>query len=470
MHQIEISYRSTNIRPIVPLILFFRLNGIYVSEKFFDYGSEEERFLMAGFPDVNKSFEDKRMRETQTPDMYFYVIEGMDDFYAFIRMQIESEIVPEKYIFIDATEGFALSRKLKDVYDVVCIKYDKDLELLSKIIDILGSDESERVCLHYVADVYCGKEIWCTSLMGKYFYPADTQERFDKVAVAYTKAVSALKQQLEQYRLEFAGGKYLQYAICNLMYETNIYYMKNGRTGVYRPQSIVMPLLEMLDKMKSHSGYAGSVQLLLAQIYEDLFKEPNIAYKNYLSLCREPYSAFVFMKKAEYWRTFGKNNKYAIKYNTMSVAHFLEYYQAWFNLGICYVQAGGYAEALHAFQKVKIILKNRRRASVLRPMEMEYLFKSYCCSGYIEYNYFRDIDRAIKEDMEAEHIWDEIEYSNYYKMLGNEQDYIKKKIKMQFNIGYLYRIIYKLANKSGDHYLAEEYYKRMRGASDEMIS
>ena len=116
-----------------------------------------------------------------------------------------------------------------------------------------------------------------------------------------------------------------------------------------------------------------------------------------------------------------------------------------------------YRRALEAFRNVKVILRNRRYESVLRPIELEYLYRAYCCSGYIQYNCFGDFDMALKEDLGAERVWSEIDDSRFYLLLDDKEDaeYIKSTIKRQFNIGALYRVIYKLAMKAGDSYLAE---------------
>ena len=78
---------------------------------------------------------------------------------------------------------------------------------------------------------------------------------------------------------------------------------------------------------------------------------------------------------------------------------------------------------------------------------------------------------ALKEDLGAEKVWSEIDDSRFYLLLDDKEDaeYIKSTIKQQFNIGSLYRIIYKLAMKAGDSYLAEGYHKKMQKIQNKTI-
>lgn len=76
MQRIEITYRSTNIEPTLFLILFFRLIGIYVSEKFFDYGVNEELLMLNKFPEIRELYRENEGLNLSAPDRHFFVIEN----------------------------------------------------------------------------------------------------------------------------------------------------------------------------------------------------------------------------------------------------------------------------------------------------------------------------------------------------------------------------------------------------------
>ena len=76
MQRIEITYRSTNIEPTLFLILFFRLIGIYVSEKFFDYGVNEELLILNKFPEIRELYRENEGLNLSAPDRQFFVIEN----------------------------------------------------------------------------------------------------------------------------------------------------------------------------------------------------------------------------------------------------------------------------------------------------------------------------------------------------------------------------------------------------------
>lgn len=470
MQQIEFTYRSTNIDPSISVMLFMRLNGIYIYEKFFDFGREEELSLFTKFPE----YEEYKIEEAWESDAQFYVMESTQDVDTFLRTCDWEFFNPKKCVFIDTTKDGFLKELTEAIGGAQYIRYRGNTSLLHDIIDILEPDRTEREFLKNVAEIYCEKKVWQLNLVGKYFYPAETQERFDEVIDAYREVVHALKNKLNMYGVRLGDkstiGMYIRYAVCNLAYEANLYCIRNKKTQIYWPESIVRPLSQLAGNLKENR-FKDSVELLLTQVYDNLMMEPNRAYKKYLEMCREPYSAFCYYKKAEYWIHFGDNTKHAIRYYLHSAVHFPQYYQAWFHLGIAYVQTGEYRRALEAFRNVKVILRNRRYESVLRPIELEYLYRAYCCSGYIQYNCFGDFDMALKEDLGAEKVWSEIDDSRFYLLLDDKEDaeYIKSTIKRQFNIGALYRVIYKLAMKAGDSYLAEGYHKKMQKIENQTI-
>lgn len=464
MQRIEITYRSTNIEPTLFLILFFRLIGIYVSEKFFDYGVNEELLILNKFPEIRELYRENEGLNLSAPDRQFFVIENNGDFHEFVRRYVRTNIDLKKCVFIDVSGDFEIDYPIDLIDNSYYIKYGDEKQLLYNIIDVMPMDKQEQKLLKKVAKKYCKQEMWKVHLKGKYFYPADTKEHFIDVLSKYKVMINALNDSVEEHGIEYEGekGRYIQYAICNLMYEADLYCVKNEWLELYNPKSIIKSLVSLLQKQEAYKTFVENIQLLCTQIYDDLLKEPNIAYQNYLTLYRKTNSSFVYLKMADYWRFFGQRINKAIQYYIMSAASFPEYYQAWFHLGCCYVQTGDYTRALDAFWNVKYILKRRQRAAVLRPMEVIYLYKSYCCSGYIQYHYFREIDKAILEDVTAECIWDEIEQSHFYKIMDDSEHYMKQIIKKQLHIGKLYRVIYKLANQVGDVSLAEEYHKKIR--------
>lgn len=461
MQRIELIYRSTNTNPSVVISLFLKMIGIYIFERFLDYGMEEEQSIYDIFPNIRKERETSQMEETWVSDGRICIVETIDDIYSLLDLSRRLRIALENCIVVSSVQDDALNKYLGSIDGIKCIVYSNEQKLLDEIIEVLPFEEEEKSLLHEAVNVYCANSAWQVTLNGRYFYPADTQERYKAVTGRYQTVIDALRQKLNESGINLGDNKgcYVQYAICNLAYEVNFYGLRSNRSEMYFQDSIIKPLLQLMRALSSDNKFRNSVQLLLTQIYEDLLKETNIAYENYLTLCREPYSAFVYFKKANYWKDFGSKPERALQYYEQSVARFPQYYQAWFNMGVCCAGLGYYGDAMAAFQNVKRILGKKRRASVLRPIETEYLYKAYCCCGDIWYNHFGNPHAAIKEDMVAETIWSEIEESGFYAVMAEEADriYLTNVMKKQFNIDSLRAVIEKLANRVKDYELAKEY-------------
>ena len=154
MQQIEFTYRSTNIDPSISVMLFMRLNGIYIYEKFFDFGREEELSLFTKFPE----YEEYKMEEAWESDAQFYVMESTQDVDTFLRTCDWEFFNPKKCVFIDTTKDGFLKELTEAIGGAQYIRYRGNTSLLHDIIDILEPDRTEREFLKNVAEIYCEKK------------------------------------------------------------------------------------------------------------------------------------------------------------------------------------------------------------------------------------------------------------------------------------------------------------------------
>lgn len=101
---------------------------------------------------------------------------------------------------------------------------------------------------------------------------------------------------------------------------------------------------------------------------------------------------------------------------------------------------------------------------MVRPMEIEYLFKAACQCGDIYNQKLYDVHRALKEYKLAEKIWHTIDSSLFLKIIGfseDEEDFFKKRMKNELSINRVYTKLSELYRQSGDIDKAMEYLMKL---------
>lgn len=203
-----------------------------------------------------------------------------------------------------------------------------------------------------------------------------------------------------------------------------------------------------------------SFYLLLAQIYDDLLKDSNMAYEYYLPACKD-YNAYAYYRKGIYWQEYAKEYEKAAKYYAKSVCIFPEYYRAWYMLGFCYMNMGRCSEALDVFRNIGRILNPRLNTKKMRPVEIEYLFKAQNQCAYICNKVMNNPQQSIRENFKAEEVWNAIDQSEFFDIFAPDQAIVRKRVKKQLNVSKIYYEIYFLADRIGDTSLKLKYLEKI---------
>lgn len=458
MQVVEFTYRSTRVKPSVFLFWFLRFNGIYVCEHFLDIKDETRRVLYAQITGGHSTSE---LPESSKGDVDIWFIGDEDDLDEFHKKQAAKKNSATPVILMVSGQ---LPFENDDNIALITYQGKCDVKLLmdlnQKFLQMNLISDEEKKELDHVADWFCAQRIHDLILRGKYFYPTEDSNEFEKMVDTYKKAYNELYDSLNKGSCFTEDGLYSQYALINMQYETDLYCVRCNKAKVIQPAELAALGKSFLAYTHKKQRLEESASALLAQIYEDLFMDPNVAYEYYLPACK-PYNAYAFFKKGIYWKNKKEMNK-AKDYYKRSLLCYPEYYRAWYNLGTCYFYDEQYELAVKAFHNVGAILKARWSAHVLRTLEIDYLFKAYKCCAYIYNKRIGDIHRSIIENLNAVRVWEEIEKSDFWNIISSQHDQsLKEKAKKRLDVYDIYQQIYKLALKLGNKELIREYRQKL---------
>lgn len=466
MQRIRFTYKSSVVHPSVFLLLYFRMVGIYVFEGFFDLGEErEERLLHC----LSKTGGGKLLKQGYDFDMELFLVADQEDWSRYEERYGKKTDAEEMWpgriiIFADECRSISTDKTEGDA-EYIVYKKEKDGELLNDIINKVAhmgiiSEDMQKDLLE-CGKTYVEHKVWTLSLLGKYFYVAEDDAQYEEVKSRYRLTVRSMLKILESQSSKWGDIRciYIQYAVLNMAYEANLYCKRKNRTPMFKSQSLISICRMLLDGRRGLGAMEDSFNLLLAQMYDDLLKDSNMAYKYYLQSCKD-YNAYVYYRKGNYWQD-EKDYKKASRYYSQSVRIYPQYYRAWYMLGCCYMLMERYTDALEMFRNIGRVLKPRLKAGRLRPMEIEYLFKAQNQCAYICNKILNNPQQSIRENLRAVEVWEAIDRSEFFDLFDPEQEVIRRRVKNQLNVSKIYYEIYLLAVKIGDASLMMEYLDKL---------
>lgn len=429
MKVIRLTYRDSEMEPSVYLLLFFRLAGIYVYERFWGTGTIQ----MEGFEVPNREW-NRRLETFEAYDCDVYIVQDERDFLEYNRLSNKD------------TEPEILLTKGIEIMDAIDYAEVKNLKLVQRINEalfsrgIIAADEKEELDdLVYIYDL---QEMMSLTLREKYFFADDEEDRLTAAQDQYDKAITMLLKYLADHNCAWGDRRYfhMQYAALNMIYELNCLCARYKRNLVYRRDS----LLRLCNVLETRiDGLLGhSVIMLEGQIYDDLYRNPNAAYERYVNCCNENtiYNSYVYFRKGNYWQDFGEDWEQALKYYTQAVVIYPPYYRAWYKIGLCNRKLERNRQAVSAYENVRKCLANRIEGKCIRPLEIEHIFKAQVQIAEIwEKNGNRE--NAIRELNWAERVWNLIDETSFYELMcstKNEQKSYREKTKANLDIKSVY--------------------------------
>lgn len=446
MHKIRFTYTSTEIEPSVFLLLFFRMVGIYVYERFFDSTEAEQRELLQVLDEDN--VRDRVIGDDFDLDLYY--VQSHEELAAarllFKKNSSEKEllIVPQNFLneLGDGLPAHVIYTRADEMFINILMQSIYDLEIIDTVM---------QKQLVSCGVIYCSNSVWQLTLKSKFFYKAEDESAFLKFKEQYKKVVDELIKQLSSIGSSWTkeDSIYIQYSILNIAYEGNQYCYKNRRPMWYSSQELADICKSLLNTVAIADKMRDSLNLLLAQIYTDLLNDPNAAYQYFELACKE-YNAYAYFKIGCYWQDYARDYMKAIEYYSKSVAIYPEYYRAWYRMGNCYMETAKCEKAIDVFQNVAKILEPRQNKDCLRSMEIEYLFKAHNQCGYVWNKIFRRTVNSLMENYKAVEAWKAIEHSVFFDRILGEMGTkgpIRTRTQNELNINKIYYEISKLNDK-----------------------
>lgn len=475
MNNIRIIYRYSEVEPSVFLLLYFRMLGVYITERYLDQKVNLYR-QMFSLQDVNnqKYFMNP---EPIVGDVDLILINRPDDYVRAGRYQTRNHIlVATTDINIRAEDAGRTVWYNRGVNNAEG-KLLSDLLLLIMRLGIINKNEYDD-CMA-VAEIYVNCKFMQTTLSTKFFFIDKSHNRFEDNIKKYEDTVDHLLttwNRLQDGRSGQEVFEHLWYAVMNTLYEADLYCKRSFCSYSYSVDNLLEMLQTSIKNNIIGTSLRNSAYMLLGQIYDDLVRNHDTAYEYYLKCCSntDRHNAYVFMRKGQYWQEQAEQYETAIKYYMRSISIFPEYYRAWYRMGNAYYHLRNYREAYTSYDAVIRILTERLDAGQIRPMEIEHLFLAANQCSRICMDRNRDVGKAIELLCLAERVWNEIDQSKFIEMMSTEEgesQIFRSITKEKLNIGNVFERLGELYGLCGHREIAEEYRRKSiqvkKGKNDE---
>lgn len=380
MKSVRLTYEYSEVKLSVPILLFFRMIGVYVSESYLSNTIHLEQDIERIKRTCPKVKEEDLERFPYNAEIGLIKNQKQYDEY---QKRFKLDLLEDKRKFILVGYG-------DKIEGVRHFKADDVSGIIDYILDTLRNNgiisNNEKTDCIEAKKVFLNNKYTALTLNTQFFFRIDTEEEFNRKLEKYSNIVTELQlayKMLKEKLLDSYNCYYLKYAIVNVAYEVDSYCEVYNHSMAFSIQSLLDFSEELESQIKKEDINAVfsiySLYTLNGQIYNDLLNDSETAFEYYLKCCQgmNKINAYVFMLKGLYCAVSLKDNKYAIRYYVKSILIYHEYYRAWFKLGNYFIKMGDKKNALIAFNAVIKILSVRLEAGVIRPLEAEHLYLAY---------------------------------------------------------------------------------------------
>lgn len=431
---------------------FFRLAGVYVTERFYSLDKKIRSNLKELIDQgANAKENDEYINSYEyNYSVYFLSDEKDEEFYV---NELQNCNQCRTIIAIDGyethwTKAYSHATLSNIIRCIINSMYNDN---------VISSEEYKD--LQYLLRVYLQDNIYLLLVQTSYLYPFVCKDMADGLIGQYNNIVDKLIEYLNIWDISDWGDdlhRVIQYSILKLAVESNIYSKRSDTQYIYDSYE----LLNNCNKLIKSDDFGYSFALLAGEINTYILNNNNKAYSYYIDICKreDAFNAYAYYLKGQYWKEFGLDIDTAIKYFQKSIKIYPLYYRAWYMLGCMYIKLDQIDNALKAFETVKQIIMPRYNRDVMRPREYDCLCKScrYIAEIYREKNMD---DIALKELMFAEALWNHINMGDnkYFSQINISQsaiNSIKKGLGISQVYGQIIDIYYKAGMaKEGNYYM-----------------
>lgn len=445
MRIIRLTYHNTEVVQSTYLLLFFRMAGIYVYERFWEEASMRKSIEMP----VEADEQQLTPFENYDVDLFLGVTGERENI---SRLFKTADNVPN--VFIE--EQFNIDERQFADQVLVALRDEQIIE------------QREFDDLQALLNIYASQNAHQLALKTKYFFSVANVTK--QLASDYRKLWEVLLEDLKRREVEWGQNRFehLQFAAISTAYDSNRFCRIRKSPLIFVSDTMI----DVCDRMQlGINNYLGdSIRMLKGMIYEDLLDNSNKAYEFFVNSCnsKTTYNSYVFFRKGLYWQYFADQMDNAVKYYNKSVGIFREYYRAWFKIGFCCHKAGRYKEALDAYNNVKNILYDRLRANWIRPLEIEHLFKAQLQSLVIWEEVYNNIANAIEAGRVAEMVWQSIDSTMFIRYMcidEREEQQYREYTRENISIDSVYAKMLELYKIEGNRDKVQEYENKINALS-----
>lgn len=439
-------YNNSRIEVRDKIAAFFRLAGLYVSERFYNLDGAILKNLAKVSENVSLDNTDYSMKRLNS-DYNIYLLDAQNDLEL---LADDLKDVGNDFCYVFVNDG---SVQDDDIVSK-CIEYIISNMYNSKILT-----EDEFGDLQELNNCYDKHNIYLLLVQTSYLYPFVCKSMAGKFIEQYSVVVDGLLTILNGLGLEGWGDdkhRIIQYAALKLAADANIYSKKTSLGYLYDSEQLV----DNCKLLKKTDRYGNAFVMLEGEINAYILNSNNSAYESYITLCNEEgeYNAYAYYLKGENWKNFRLNIETAVKYFLKSIEIYPLYYRAWYMLGEMYLELKQTDKALLAFKTVKLIIEPYAKKKMVLPREYSFLHRSYKRIADISMRQGK-YDVALSELKKAVELWNSInrQENEYFDKTQISNEVIQA-IKEGINIKYIYSQIVKIyyeadMAKEGNYYM-----------------
>ena len=179
---------------------------------------------------------------------------------------------------------------------------------------------------------------------------------------------------------------------------------------------------ELITQSKYESEYIDFAKVYLAYEYNYYCKRTNKVFyydvKNLIKVAKTlKRNSFAYYKIGYIYKNWSKDYLTALEFFHCAVEENPMYYRALFQEGVCQYKLGKANASKKILERLADILEAKVNADIMKPMEIEYLYKTYLVMGEMEYKKYGNIYRAVFRYKQAEQVWEYVKESEGKKMI-----------------------------------------------------
>lgn len=344
MDELRLIQKTTNVVPVQLVVWFLRFLGIYVHE---GEQIDKDAFL-----------KDVYILDVSVCDA------ASDGIYVVCNKY--SGLLPSEVTKIVYTRGNE-NEFLKEFARTLLIENKSYIERNSG--SLLGL--YTQADIEFLADIFVGRKIMQTVNLTKYFYK--NRRLLEYAEQNYKYFLAQLRDYMRANERTVKNKTFL-FVQLYAHYEMNCVYKKNEEPLHYDTRFDLKQCSNLLEEMeKNHIA----LQLLMADILFGLEGDTYEAYKIYMDIVLNKEVAYAWYNLGCVYSKIGNDTNQCMPYFEKAVKLKSNYYQAWYRIAMCNEKTNRSDAAVKAYKNVIINLNHKWQNHSLKPLEVEFIFRSF---------------------------------------------------------------------------------------------